>query len=172
MIQPLSKQRRHSSYLLEGQSSSTFTRRHHFLAVRHAAILLQCLNFSQSCALSASIQQLAGGLRDLVMSDSSSPPPSPTAGVNDAKRIEDDVSIDSSVEGEISDDVPDSEKDTIIVESLDADDNKVFQLRAYQDEMLEASLKRNTIVVLNTGAGKTHMYVQTHERRSDYIKEV
>jgi superfamily II DNA or RNA helicase len=106
------------------------------------------------------------------MSDSSSPPPSPTAGVNDAKRIEDDVSIDSSVEGEISDDVPDSEKDTIIVESLDADDNKVFQLRAYQDEMLEASLKRNTIVVLNTGAGKTHMYVQTHERRSDYIKEV
>jgi superfamily II DNA or RNA helicase len=91
------------------------------------------------------------------MSDSSSPPPSPTASVNDAKRVEDDVSIDLSIEGRVSDDVPDSEKDTIAVKSLDPDDNEVFQLRAYQDEMLEASLKRNTIVVLSTGAGNTHM---------------
>jgi superfamily II DNA or RNA helicase len=79
------------------------------------------------------------------------------ASINYAKRVEDNVSIDSSVGGESSDDVPDSEKDTIVVESLDADDNESFQLRAYQDEMLEASLKRNTIVVPNTGAGKTHM---------------
>lgn len=91
------------------------------------------------------------------MSDSSSPPPSPAASVNDAKRVEDDVPIDLSVEGDVSDDVPDVEKDTIVIKSLDTDENEVFQLRAYQDEMLEASLKRNTIIVLNTGAGKTHM---------------
>jgi superfamily II DNA or RNA helicase len=91
------------------------------------------------------------------MSDSSSPPPSPAASVNDAKRVEDDVPIDLSVEGDVSDDVPDAEKDTIVIKSLDTDENEVFQLRAYQDEMLEASLKRNTIIVLNTGAGKTHM---------------
>jgi superfamily II DNA or RNA helicase len=91
------------------------------------------------------------------MSDSSSPPPSPAASVNDAKRVEDDVPIDLSVEGDVSDDVPDAEKDTIVIKSLDTDENEVFQLRAYQDEMLEASLKRNTIIVLNTGAGKAHM---------------
>jgi superfamily II DNA or RNA helicase len=91
------------------------------------------------------------------MSDSSSPPPSPTASIIDAKRVEDDVSIDSGAEGEISDGVPDSEKDTIVVKSLDEDADEVFQLRAYQDEMLAESLKRNTIIVLNTGAGKTHM---------------
>jgi superfamily II DNA or RNA helicase len=91
------------------------------------------------------------------MSDSSSPPPSPAASVNDAKRVEDDVPIDLSVEGDVSDDVPDVGKDTIVIKSLDTDENEVFQLRAYQDEMLEASLKRNTIIVLNTGAGKTHM---------------
>jgi superfamily II DNA or RNA helicase len=91
------------------------------------------------------------------MSDSSSPPPSPAASVNDAKRVEDDVPIDLSVEGDVSDDVPDVEKDTIVIKSLDTDENEVFQLRAYQDEMLEASLKRNTIIVLNTGAGKAHM---------------
>jgi superfamily II DNA or RNA helicase len=90
------------------------------------------------------------------MSDSSSPP-SPTASIIDAKQVEDDVSIDSEAEGEISDDVPDSEKDTIVVKSLDEDADEVFQLRAYQDEMLAESLKRNTIIVLNTGAGKTHM---------------
>jgi superfamily II DNA or RNA helicase len=91
------------------------------------------------------------------MSDSSSPPTSPTASIHDAKRVEDDVSIDPAVEGEISDDVPDTEKDTIVVKSLDEDADEVFQLRAYQDEMLAESLKRNTIIVLNTGAGKTHM---------------
>jgi superfamily II DNA or RNA helicase len=91
------------------------------------------------------------------MSDSSSPSPSPAASVIDAKRVEDDVPTDFSVEGDVSDDVPDVEKDTIVVKSLDTDENEVFQLRAYQDEMLEASLKRNTIIVLNTGAGKTHM---------------
>jgi superfamily II DNA or RNA helicase len=107
---------------------------------------------------SASIQQLAGGLRDLIMSDSSSPPPSPPASINDeAKRVEDDVSIDSSVEGETSDDARDTEKDTIVVKPLDEDADEVFQLRAYQDEMLAESIKRNTIIVLNTGAGKTHM---------------
>lgn len=33
-----------------------------------------------------------------------------------------------------------------------------IHLRAYQAEMLEASLKDNIIVVQDTGSGKTHMY--------------
>lgn len=92
-----------------------------------------------------------------MMSDSSSPPPFPTASINDAKRVEDDVSINSAVESELSDDLPDAEKDTVVVKSLDEAGNEVFKLRAYQDEMLAESLQRNTIIVLNTGAGKTHM---------------
>jgi superfamily II DNA or RNA helicase len=90
------------------------------------------------------------------MSDSSSPPPSPTASINDAKRVEDDVSIDSAVGSEL-DDLPDAEKDTVVIKPLDEADNRVFKLRAYQDEMLAESLQRNTIIVLDTGAGKTHM---------------
>lgn len=93
----------------------------------------------------------------MVMSDSSSPPPSPTASINNAKRLEDDVFTDSAVEGELPDDLPEAEKDTVVVKSLDQDDNEGFRLRAYQDEMLAQSLQRNTIIVLNTGAGKTHM---------------
>ena len=79
------------------------------------------------------------------------------ASINDAKRVEYDVSIDSAVETELSDDLPDAEKDTVVVKSPDEAGNEVFILRAYQDEMLAESLQRNTIVVLNTGAGKTHM---------------
>lgn len=33
-----------------------------------------------------------------------------------------------------------------------------FQLRPYQAEMVEESLKSNIIVVMDTGSGKTHMY--------------
>ena len=32
-----------------------------------------------------------------------------------------------------------------------------FQLRSYQAEMVEASVKANVIVVMDTGSGKTHM---------------
>jgi superfamily II DNA or RNA helicase len=32
-----------------------------------------------------------------------------------------------------------------------------FQLRSYQAEMVEASMKDNIIVVMDTGSGKTHM---------------
>ncbi|KAG9663479.1 P-loop containing nucleoside triphosphate hydrolase protein, partial [Aureobasidium melanogenum] len=91
------------------------------------------------------------------MSDSSSPSPSLLESTNDAKRVEDDVLTEPPKEDEILDDVPDAEKDTVVVESLDTDDNEVFKLRAYQDEMLAESLTRNTIIVLNTGAGKTHI---------------
>jgi len=38
-----------------------------------------------------------------------------------------------------------------------SEDGDTFTLRSYQDEMLEESLKRNTIIALDTGAGKTHM---------------
>ncbi|KAI4720159.1 P-loop containing nucleoside triphosphate hydrolase protein [Aureobasidium sp. EXF-10727] len=91
------------------------------------------------------------------MSGSSSPPPSPTRSISDAKRVDDDVFTESPTEDDVSNDVPDAEKDTIVVESLDDQDNEGFKLRAYQDEMLAESLKRNTIIVLNTGAGKTHI---------------
>lgn len=108
-------------------------------------------------ALSAGVQHLAGSRDEPTMSHSSHPPTSLTESINDAKRVEDDVLTESSKEVEVSDDVPDAEKDTVIVESLDHDDNEAFKLRAYQDEMLAESLSRNTIIVLNTGAGKTHM---------------
>ncbi|KAH0025978.1 P-loop containing nucleoside triphosphate hydrolase protein, partial [Aureobasidium melanogenum] len=91
------------------------------------------------------------------MSDSSSPSASLAESTSDAKRVEDDVLIESPKEDEVSDEVPDAEKDTVVVESLDTDDNEVFKLRAYQAEMLAESLTRNTIIVLNTGAGKTHI---------------
>jgi len=38
---------------------------------------------------------------------------------------------------------------------------EAFQLRAYQAEMLEESMKANIIVVMDTGSGKTHMYILT-----------
>jgi ERCC4-related helicase len=34
-----------------------------------------------------------------------------------------------------------------------------IRLRSYQDEMLEASLKQNIIVAMDTGSGKTHIAV-------------
>jgi superfamily II DNA or RNA helicase len=39
-----------------------------------------------------------------------------------------------------------------------ASDIESFQLRSYQAEMVEASMKANIIVVMDTGSGKTHMY--------------
>nr|KAA8618793.1 SSL2 DNA or RNA helicases of superfamily II [Pyrenophora tritici-repentis]KAI1532508.1 SSL2 DNA or RNA helicase of superfamily II [Pyrenophora tritici-repentis]KAI1535580.1 SSL2 DNA or RNA helicase of superfamily II [Pyrenophora tritici-repentis]KAI1545378.1 SSL2 DNA or RNA helicase of superfamily II [Pyrenophora tritici-repentis]KAI1567148.1 SSL2 DNA or RNA helicase of superfamily II [Pyrenophora tritici-repentis] len=36
---------------------------------------------------------------------------------------------------------------------------ETFQLRAYQAEMVEESMKANIIVVMDTGSGKTHMYM-------------
>lgn len=35
-----------------------------------------------------------------------------------------------------------------------------FVLRSYQAEMVEESLKSNIIVVMDTGSGKTHMFVR------------
>lgn len=34
-----------------------------------------------------------------------------------------------------------------------------FRLRSYQAEMVEESLNNNIIVAMDTGSGKTHMYV-------------
>lgn len=39
-------------------------------------------------------------------------------------------------------------------------------LRSYQAEMVEESLSQNIIVVMDTGSGKTHMYVR--ESMPDY----
>lgn len=43
--------------------------------------------------------------------------------------------------------------DALTVASKDAQ----FQLRSYQAEMVEESLKANIIVAMDTGSGKTHM---------------
>jgi len=39
-------------------------------------------------------------------------------------------------------------------------DMQPLALRSYQAEMVEESLSQNVIVVMDTGSGKTHMYVQ------------
>jgi superfamily II DNA or RNA helicase len=39
-------------------------------------------------------------------------------------------------------------------------ENEPFVLRSYQAEMVEESLKSNIIVVMDTGSGKTHMFVE------------
>lgn len=39
------------------------------------------------------------------------------------------------------------------------DSESPVKLRAYQEEMLEASLQRNVIVVMDTGSGKTHVAI-------------
>jgi len=39
--------------------------------------------------------------------------------------------------------------------------SETFRLRSYQAEMVEESLKSNIIVAMDTGSGKTHMYLRT-----------
>ena len=39
--------------------------------------------------------------------------------------------------------------------------SETFQLRGYQAEMVEESLRSNIIVVMDTGSGKTHMFVDS-----------
>lgn len=41
----------------------------------------------------------------------------------------------------------------------DDDDRHRVRLRSYQSEMLEESLKRNVIVAMDTGSGKTHVAI-------------
>lgn len=72
---------------------------------------------------------------------------------NDVKRI-DNPHDELPSDGEAPDDITEAEQNAVVVTSVDGE---VFKLRSYQDEMVKESLKRNTIVVLNTGAGKTHM---------------
>ncbi|THV65646.1 P-loop containing nucleoside triphosphate hydrolase protein [Aureobasidium pullulans] len=108
-------------------------------------------------ALTASFQQLGVSQDGEAMSEPFSPTSSLAEDVSDTKRIEDDTFFKPTIEDDGLSDVPEAEKDTINVRSFDDDDNEIFKLRAYQDKMLAESLKRNTIVVLNTGAGKTHI---------------
>ena len=41
---------------------------------------------------------------------------------------------------------------------------QIFETRKYQQEMLEESLRRNIIIALDTGAGKTHIAVLRMKR--------
>jgi len=43
--------------------------------------------------------------------------------------------------------------------NIDSGDNSTIHTRAYQQEMLEASLHTNIICCISTGAGKTHIAV-------------
>ena len=45
-------------------------------------------------------------------------------------------------------------------------DTQPLLLRSYQAEMVEESLKSNIIVVMDTGSGKTHMFVETSHAAS------
>ncbi|KAI5206743.1 P-loop containing nucleoside triphosphate hydrolase protein [Aureobasidium subglaciale] len=110
--------------------------------------------------LAAGIQQLASNQGEQTMSDLSSSPPSAAESIHDTRRVEDNLLIETTVEAleqDMFDAVTDAERDTIVVESFVDNDDEVFKLRAYQDEMLAESTKRNTIIVLDTGAGKTHI---------------
>jgi hypothetical protein len=101
--------------------------------------------------LAAGIQRLAVSQARSAMSDQSLP-----ESTNTAKRLQDDDNLlePTSEEGKSSD-IPDTVKDTVLIKPLDEKD-EIFKLRAYQDEMLAESLRQNTIIVLNTGSGKTH----------------
>lgn len=43
---------------------------------------------------------------------------------------------------------------TLVVNAIEP-----LQTRGYQQEMLEASLRRNVVIAMDTGAGKTHIAV-------------
>lgn len=45
----------------------------------------------------------------------------------------------------------------LVANDSDRERQKVFQVRPYQLEMLEESMKRNIIVAAETGSGKTFM---------------
>lgn len=47
----------------------------------------------------------------------------------------------------------DSDGDSVVFTSP----SETFQLRGYQTEMVEESMKANIIVAMDTGSGKTHM---------------
>lgn len=51
------------------------------------------------------------------------------------------------------------------------DDNEAFTTRPYQEQMIELALKRNTIIFLPTGAGKTYIALQTIKRMSKVLEK-
>ena len=53
-----------------------------------------------------------------------------------------------------------TEVNAVIAINTGSIDMQPFALRSYQAEMVEESLSQNVIVVMDTGSGKTHMYVQ------------
>ncbi|KAJ4343390.1 Dicer-like protein 2 [Ascochyta clinopodiicola] len=51
-------------------------------------------------------------------------------------------------------------------------DAQPFVLRSYQAEMVEESLKSNIIVVMDTGSGKTHIYLDYDLMQDPYTKDL
>jgi replicative superfamily II helicase len=59
-------------------------------------------------------------------------------------------------------------------EAVDEDQPRDFRLpvtRSYQQEMFEESLKRNLIIALETGAGKTHVALLRLKHQMEQEKE-
>jgi hypothetical protein len=54
-------------------------------------------------------------------------------------------------------------------EALSAIPGEPFQLRGYQAEMVEESMRDNVIVVMDTGSGKTHMQVSLYRHRKNVL---
>lgn len=51
------------------------------------------------------------------------------------------------------------ELDEVVPAHAASNDGQPLRLRSYQSEMVEESLNQNIIVVMDTGSGKTHMFV-------------
>lgn len=51
------------------------------------------------------------------------------------------------------------------------DDDNTFTCREYQEQIIEQALKRNIIIFLPTGAGKTYIALQTIKRMSESLEK-
>lgn len=55
--------------------------------------------------------------------------------------------------------------------SKNEDDDDGFTSRPYQEQIVELAMKRNTIIFLPTGAGKTYIALQTIKRLSKVLEK-
>lgn len=55
--------------------------------------------------------------------------------------------------------------------SKNTDDDDGFTSRPYQEQIIDLAMKRNTIIFLPTGAGKTYIALQTIKRLSKVLEK-